>query len=116
MVEAVLLVPVVMVLLLLAVQAALWMHATQVAQLAASEGDRVGRALDGGAAAGIAAAQSVLRAPGADVTSPSVSASVLPGDALVVRVSGRVPSIVPGLVLSVSGSANGTIQRFRGSE
>lgn len=38
-----LIVPVLMLLLVVAVQVALWAHAAQVAQLAASEGDRVAR-------------------------------------------------------------------------
>ncbi len=114
--ETVLLVPVAMFLVLVAIQAALWMHADQVAQLAASEGDRVARSMGGGAAAGVSRAQEVLRAPGSGVSAPVVTTAVLPGDAIVVRVSARVPTIVPGLALTVSGSANGTIQQFRSSE
>jgi hypothetical protein len=116
LVEAVVLIPLVMFLILVAVQGALWMHASQVAQLAASEGDRVGRSFGGGAGAGVAQAQAILHSPGSNVSAPTVTAAVLPGDALVVRVSAHVPTIVPGLVLSVSSSANGTIQKFRGSE
>ncbi len=116
LVEAVLFVPVVMFLILVVVQGAMWMHASQVAQLAASEGDRVGRSFGGGAGVGVAQAQAILHAPGANVSASTVTAAVLPGDALVVRVSAHVPTIVPGLVLSVSSSANGTIQKFRGSE
>ena len=40
MVEAVLVVPILMVILLVVVQFALWAQAAQVVQLAASEGDR----------------------------------------------------------------------------
>ena len=69
MVEAVLVVPVLMLLLLVAVQFCLWMHAAQVAQLAASEGDRVARSYGGGPSAGVDAARSVLQGPGSDVTS-----------------------------------------------
>jgi Flp pilus assembly protein TadG len=115
-VEAILVVPVLMVLLLVIVQFCLWMHAAQVAQLAASEGDRVARSYGGGPSAGSATAQRVLRGPGSDVTGGSVSVAVLPGDAEVLRVTGRSVSVVPGFSFAVSASAIGPIQQFRGSE
>jgi hypothetical protein len=87
-----------------------------VAQLAASEGDRVARSYGGDPAAGTVAAQSVLRGPGSDVTASSVTVAVLPGDSEVLRVSGRATSVVPGLSFTVSASAIGPIQQFRSSE
>ncbi len=116
MVEAVLVVPVVMFLLLVAVQFCLWMHAVQVAQVAASEGDRVARSYGGGSAAGVVAARDVLDGRGSDVTDPSVAVSVLPGDSEWLQVSGRSVSVVPGLSFAVSASATGPIQEFRSSE
>lgn len=115
-VEAIIVVPVLMLVLLVIVQFCLWMHATQVAQLAASEGDRVARSLGGGPAAGDASAQSILHGPGSDVTGSSVVVSVLPGNSEWLQVSGQATSIVPGLSFSVSASAIGPIQQFRGSE
>ena len=112
MVEAVIVVPVVMVLLLVCVQFCLWMHAVQVAQLAASQGDRVARSFGGGPTAGTAAAERVLRGPGSDVT----GSSVLPGDSEWLQVSGHALAIVPGVAFTVSASATGPIQQFRGSE
>ena len=114
--EAVIVVPILMIVLLVIMQFCLWMHAVQVAQLAASEGDRVARSYGGGPAAGSATAQAVLRGPGSDVTGSSVTVSVLPGDSEVLRVSGRATSILPGLSFTVSASAIGPIQQFRGSE
>jgi hypothetical protein len=115
-VEAVIVIPVVMLLLLVGVQFALWMHAVQVVQLAASEGDRSARSLGGGAAVGVASAQAVVDGPGSDVRSPAISVDVLAGDAELLRVSGTATSIVPGLSFGVSASAVGPIQEFRGSE
>ena len=115
-VEAVLVVPVVMVLLLVAVQFALWMHASQVVQLAASEGDRSARSIGGGPAVGVATAQQVVTGPGSDVLTPSISTAVLPGDAELLRVSGSAVSVLPGLSFAVSASAVGPIQQFRSSE
>ena len=105
-----------MLLLLVCVQFCLWMHAVQVAQVAASQGDRVARAFGGGPSAGISAAQKVLRGPGSDVTDSGVSVTVLPGDSEWLQVSGHALSIVPGLSFAVSASATGPIQQFRGSE
>jgi len=115
-VEAVLVVPVVMLLLLVAVQFALWMHASQVVQLAASEGDRTARSAGGGPAAGIATARRVVTGPGSDVLQAAVSTAVLPGDSQLLRVSGTAVSVLPGLTFPVSASAVGPIQQFRSSE
>ena len=115
-VEAVIIIPVVMILLLLGVQFALWMHAAQVVQLAASEGDRSARSMGGGAAAGLATAQAVVDGPGSDVSSPAISVAMLAGDAELLRVSGHTTSVIPGLSFSVSASAIGPVQEFRGSE
>ena len=79
-IEAVLVVPVIMVILFLVVQFALWAHAAQVAQLAASEGDRSAQSVGGSPAAGVSRAQSVLQGPGSDLASSGVVVAVLPGD------------------------------------
>jgi hypothetical protein len=105
-----------MFLLLVCVQLCLWMHAVQVAQTAASEGDRVARAYGGGSSAGTATARRVLEGPGSDVTDASVSVTVLPGDSEWLRVSGHALSILPGVSLPVSASATGQVQQFRSSE
>ncbi len=115
-IEAVIVVPVVMVLLLTGVQFALWMHASQVVQLAASEGDRSARSIGGGPTVGVARARQVVAGPGSDVTSPSVTTAVLPGDAELLQVSGTALSVLPGLSFGVSASAVGPIQQFRSSE
>jgi TadE-like protein len=115
-VEAVIVVPVVMVLLLVGVQFALWMHASQVVQLAASEGDRSARSIGGGPSIGIARARQVVDGPGSDVTSPSITTSALAGDVVLLRVSGAAVSILPGLSFGVSASAVGPVQQFRSSE
>jgi hypothetical protein len=115
-VEAVIVIPVVMLLLLVGVQFALWMHAVQVVQLAASEGDRSARSFGGGAAAGVTSAQTVVDGPGSDVSSSVISVQMLPGDAELLSVSGTATSVLPGLSFGVSASAVGPVQEFRGSE
>ncbi len=115
-VEAVLVVPVLMLILLAVVQFALWAHASQVAQLAASEGDRVARSLGGGPAAGVGRAQSVLQGPGSDLETSAAVVTILPGDQARITVTGRALSILPGMSFPVSATLIGPIQEFRASE
>jgi Flp pilus assembly protein TadG len=114
-VEAVLVVPVLMLVLLVIVQFALWAHAAQVVQLAASEGDRVARTAGGGAGAGESRAQAVLSASGSGVNSASAVVSVLSGDQARIIVTGRAVAILPWLDLPVSATQVGPVQEFRTS-
>jgi hypothetical protein len=109
-------IPVLMLLLLIVVQFALWSHAAQVAQLAASTGDRTARSVGGGPAQGVDRARSVLDGPGSDVISSNVTSEVLPGDLVEMTVTGKAESILPGLSLPVSAKLVGPLQEFRGSE
>jgi len=115
-VEAIFVVPVLMVLLTTLVQFALWAHAAQVAQLAASEGDQAARAFGGGPVAGEIRADSILQGPGSDVSSSSTVVSVLPGDMAQITVTGTAVALLPGLSLPVGSVQVGPIQEFRGSE
>lgn len=115
-VEAVLVVPVIMLVLLVVVQFALWAHAAQVAQLAASEGDRAARSAGGGPAVGVLQAQAVLQGPGSDVESSSAVYATLPADQVQITVTGTSLTILPGLSLPVSATEIGPVQEFRGSE
>lgn len=113
-IEAVLVIPVVMVILFLVVQCALWAHADQVAQLAASEGDRSAQSLGGSPAAGMSRAQSILQGAGSDLASSSVVVAVVPGDLVRITVTGRAVTILPGMSLPVSAVQIGPLQEFRG--
>jgi hypothetical protein len=104
-----------MVVLLVVVQMALWAHAAQVAQVAASEGDRAAVSLGGGSAAGVTRAHAVLSASGSDIDSSSVVAQVWPGDRISVTVTGRALSLLPWFVLPVSATQTEPIQEFRAS-
>ncbi len=108
--------PVVMLLLLAVVQFALWAHAAQVTQLAASTGDRSARALGGGAALGSADAQGVLQSSRGSITGTAVSIAVLPGGIVETRVTGSAVSIVPWLSFPVSATVAGPLQTFRPHE
>jgi Flp pilus assembly protein TadG len=115
-VEAVLVIPVVMVLLLVAVQFALWSHASQVVHTAASEGDASARSYGGGVQQGETRAHEVLQASRANVVGPAIHVSRLPGDQVEVTVTASAVSIIPGIHLSVSATQAGTIQEFRANE
>lgn len=108
--------PVLMLLLLVLVQMALWAHAAQVVRLAASEGARAAVSVGGGPDAGVSRAEVVLQSSGADVQSPGAQARVLPADQVSVTVSGRAPSVLPFVSLPVSATQVGSIQRFRAAE
>jgi hypothetical protein len=113
--EAVLVVPVLMLLVLVAVQLVLWAHAAQVVQLAASEGDRSARVVGGTPTQGVAVARSVLDGSGSDVSDSSISVTVLPSDLTKVEVTGHAEAILPGFTLPVSATVVGPIQEFRTS-
>ncbi|HUY67173.1 MAG TPA: TadE family protein [Acidimicrobiales bacterium] len=127
-VEALLVVPVMMLILLAVVQFALWAHAAQVAQLAASEGDRVARSpgtspgagtavgTAAAVAAGVNRARYVMEGPGSDLESAGAFASTLPGDRVRISVTGTALPILPGLSLPVSATVVGPVQEFRASE
>ena len=114
-IEAVLVIPILMLLLLIVVQFALWSHAAQVAQLAASTGDRTARSIGEGPAQGADRARSVLDGPGSDITSSTASFSVLPGDLVEITVTAKAETILPGFSLPVSAKVVGPIQEFRSS-
>jgi hypothetical protein len=105
-----------MIVLLTVVQFALWAHAAQVVQLAASEGDRAARAYGGGTVAGSATARVILQGPGSDLSASTVTVTVLPGDMARVEVQGTAVDVLPGLSLPVSATQIGPIQEFRSSE
>jgi hypothetical protein len=115
-VEAVLVIPVLMLLLLVAVQFALWSHASQVVHTAASEGDASARSYGGGNQLGEARAREVLRGSQSNVLAPTVRVTVLPGDEVKVMVTAKAVSILPGIQLPVSATAVGSIQEFRANE
>lgn len=102
-VEAVILVPLFLVVLFTILQASLWVHASAVAQAAAQDGVRAGTAVGGSAVAGSTVAESILAqrtvGEGWVVTTEST------GTGLTIAIVGQSTTIVPGLVLTVRESA-----------
>jgi hypothetical protein len=114
-VEAVLVVPVAMTLVLLVVQASLWAHAAQVVQSAAAQGVQAATDLGGTFADGEAGAKTFL-ASDRSVVQPRVTVAPAPDGEVVVRVTATATSIVPFFHLDVSAVRLGTVQEFRRDE
>jgi Flp pilus assembly protein TadG len=113
-VEAVLVLPVAMMVILFAVQAALYAHAAAVVQSAAGAGDQVARAFGSSLASGEAEALGYLHQVGsAVVADPQVSASMGPAGMVTIEVRGVAESVLPGVRLGVSAVRTGPLQEFR---
>jgi hypothetical protein len=113
-VEAAIVIPAAMFVILVAVQACLWAHASTLVRAAAVRGDQAAYVAGGTLEAGIAQARSALAETAHHVVvDPQVQASVLPGDNIELRVTGAAESIVPWLRLPVSAVSVGSKQEFR---
>lgn len=105
--------PVVLTLVLLIVNTALWWHARDTAMAAAQEGVRTGRAYGAHAGDGRTTAFAFAKTVGNGVLlAPSVSTSGSDAQTVVVRVTGRSVSLVPFLHLTVDQVARGPVERF----
>ncbi|MFC5830051.1 TadE/TadG family type IV pilus assembly protein [Nonomuraea insulae] len=110
--EAAVVYPVVLLLVLLAVNVALWFHARNLALSAAQEGLRVGRAYGSSLEAGKGAAERFAREVGASfLLSPEVEAR-RGGDAVSVTVRGQAISLIPALTVSVDQVAQAPVEKW----
>ena len=100
-----------MVLLMAAVQFAIWQHAAHMARAAANEGLQTARAYGSNAAAGRADTSTILASLSGNVLKdPQVSASRNTTTASV-TVTGRAASIIPGLSLPVTITVTAPVER-----
>ncbi|MPZ28974.1 MAG: pilus assembly protein TadE [Micromonosporaceae bacterium] len=102
--------PVVLFMVLLAVQFGLHLHAAQVVEAAAQEGLQAARGEVATAAEGQTRAAGFIASTGG-VQSPAVTAT-RSADTATVTVTGSAPQVVPGLALQVSSVASGPVERF----
>ena len=110
--DLVLVTPLVLLVLLMIVQFALWSHATHIAQAAASQGLAVTRAQDGTTAAGTASARQLLdQLAQGPLTDASVSAGRT-SESASVRITGTARAVVPFLRLPIRAEAAGPVERF----
>jgi len=106
--------PFVFLFLMVVIQAAFWFLARDTALAAARQGADAARALNAPRSAGPAAALAFVRAVGAGyLQDPRATASGSSGATVSITVSGHVPSFVPGLVVSVSETAQAPAEEFR---
>jgi Flp pilus assembly protein TadG len=112
--EIVIAVPLLMLLILLIVQFAIWAHASSVAQATAEEALAAARVQGGSAAAGQQRAAQVLGQIGSSVLiSPHVSVTRTAGTATV-QITGTAEEVlpVPGLTFPVHITVTGPVERF----
>ncbi|MCI0686520.1 MAG: pilus assembly protein [Sporichthyaceae bacterium] len=111
--ELVVATPLLLLLLMLVIQTALWAHATHVANAAAASGLEAARAHGGSAAAGHAQAAHVLaRTSPSILTGVSIHAERGPGTARV-DIRGQAINLIPGLRFPVTAHAVGVTEQFR---
>jgi len=107
--QVVLLTPLVLLLVLVSVQAALWFHAAQLADSAAADGAAAAARYAAGTGAGEAAVAQFVADAGGQLVSSSVSAD---GTTMVATVAVHVPHVVPGWPAVVTRRASAPIERL----
>ena len=114
--EAVLVTPALIFLVMLVVQFGLWFHAQHVAQAAAEEGARAGRAERGSSAAGRDRTNAFLDQAGPTIlTGRQVTVGRTP-EAVTITVGGRSRQVVPGYSLPIRAVASSPLERFRSED
>ena len=111
--ELVISMPLLMLMILLIAQFALWAHATHIAQAAAAQGLAAARVSDGTTATGAAAAHQVLAQLGqGPLRNPQIAVARTAQQATV-RITGAATAVVPFLHLRVHGEATGPVEVYR---
>ena len=108
--ELAVVIPVLIALILVPFQVALWWHARQVADAAANEAVDAAQVATATQQDGEAAAAWFLDAAG-NLTDPQVTVTRTP-DTVTVTVTGRAPRLIPGRDWAVTAVASGPIERF----
>ena len=112
-VEAVLAVPVLLLLILLVIQFGLYYHASHTAEAAAQEGVRVARAEGASATDGQRRAEDFMADAAPTLVDDVTVIATREADVARVDVRGTVHSIVPGLNLTIHAEAQSPVERFR---
>jgi hypothetical protein len=108
----VIIVPVFLFAVMFITQAAMWYLGRSAALSAARQGVDAGRVQSGSLAAGRAAARSFAAQAGRGFFEVTGVAAARSANTVVVTVTGRVPSLVPGLPITVSQVAEAPVERF----
>ena len=108
--ELAVIMPVLIALVLVPFQIALWWHADQIADAAAREAVDAAQVATATEEDGIRAAEWFLDAAG-NITEPQVAVAKT-ADTVSVEVTGRAPRLLPGFDWQVTARAAGPIERF----
>jgi Flp pilus assembly protein TadG len=112
--EIVVAVPLLMLLILLVIQFAVWEHAESIAHATAEEALAAARVQGGTAASGQQRAEQLITQVGSSVLiGPQVSVTMTPAD-VTVRVTGTAEQVlpIPGLTFAVTATVTGPVERF----
>jgi Flp pilus assembly protein TadG len=107
--QVVLLTPVVLLLVLVSVQAALWYHAVQLADSAAADGAATAARQGADASAGTTAVVEFVREAGGRLVASDIASD---GSEIVASATIHVPGVVPGWPDSVTRRATAPIERL----
>jgi Flp pilus assembly protein TadG len=109
----VIIVPVFLAAIMVIAQVAVWYLAKSAALAAARQGADAARVLNSSTQAGRRAALSFARSSASGyLLAPHASSGGSNADTIVITVTGTVPSIVPGLPISVSQVAEAPVEKF----
>ncbi|MFI2373171.1 TadE/TadG family type IV pilus assembly protein [Streptomyces sp. NPDC018833] len=113
-IEMAIIFPVVVLFTLVVVQASVWYYAKQIALTAAREGVQAATAYQSTDGAGSARARVVLdRVAGDSLLDPGVSTAGSSAERVTVTVTGRAPSLLPGVDgITITQSASGARERW----
>jgi hypothetical protein len=112
-VEAVLVTPVLLFLIMVVIQFGLWYHASHVAEAAAQEGASAGRVERATAGAARTRAQEFVSVAGPTLIDDVSVRATRDRDVVRVQVDGALHAVIPGLKLRVHGEAQSPVERFR---
>jgi hypothetical protein len=109
----VIIVPVFLLAVMVIAQASLWFLARQAALAAARQGANAARVSGAPAGAGPSAALTFARSSASGyLLSPSANGAGSTASTVQIIVSGHVPTIVPGLVVTVTEAAQAPVEKF----
>ncbi|MHB8533256.1 MAG: TadE/TadG family type IV pilus assembly protein [Solirubrobacteraceae bacterium] len=110
--ELVVVTPVLLLLVMVVVQFALWEHAQHIAEAAAQRGAETARVEHGSDAAGRAMAETAIAQLGGNLLVDATVSISRNGDVVTVDVTGTAEAVVPFLSLPVRAVAVGAVERF----
>jgi Flp pilus assembly protein TadG len=111
-VEAVVLFPLVLLLIFGAIQAGLYYYARSIAMAAAEQGLQSERTEQGTTGAGAGATQTFLSGASKGLLTGTAVIPTRTATTAAITVTGQVPSLIPGLTLTVSQTAAGAVERI----